>query len=137
MGRTIFDSRRLAQWIARTSLGQAGVPGFESIMRTKMQVFLSSLGQCVSSIAVRYGTYVLLVTRDALLLNTKIPPHAKRSFRVLPLSGFWPQVVDMLHQVSERARDSVFFRPQFSQALRVGVLLRVGGKGNGVLVSEV
>ena len=106
---------------------------FESIMRIKMQVFLSSLGQCVSSIAVRFGTFVLLVRRDALLLNTKIPPHAKRSFRVLPLSGFGPRLQTRFTRYPSGPVTQSFAGPRFSQAPlqtqapRVGVLLWVGG----------
>ena len=70
-----------------------------------------------SGMATSY-TNVVLARRDAHLLNSKVPPHAKGSFRVLPLSGslFGPQVADMLHQVSERAWDSVFLRPPWAPA---------------------
>ena len=77
---------------------------------------LSSLGQCVSSLASGISTSytnVVLARRDAYLQTSKIPVNAKSALRVLPLSTslFGPQVADILHQVSERARDSAFLGP--------------------------
>ena len=79
-------------------------------------LMLSSLGQCVSSLASGLAasyTNVVLARREAVLVKSSIPPQMRNSLRVLPLADslFGPQVSEMVHQASERARDSAFLRP--------------------------
>ena len=106
-------------------------------------LLLSSLGQCVSSLASGLSasyTNVVLARRDAHLGGSTIPPQVRGSLRILPLSDslFGPQVSEMIHQASERARDLAFLRPprapapfsQGSQAGR-GKRRRFGGRGGG------
>ena len=106
-------------------------------------LLLSSLGQCVSSLASGLSasyTNVVLARRDAYLGGSTISPQVRGSLRILPLSDslFGPQVSEMIHQASERARDSAFLRPprapapfsRGSQAGR-GRRRRFGGRGGG------
>ena len=114
-------------------LTSAGVGGN---WHEELFLVLSSLGQCLSSLSSGLATSytnVVLTRRDALLSKSKVPPPVRSSFRLLPLSNslFGPQVTDMLHQVSERARDAAFLRPQQAPASgsRGSFSARGGGSG--------
>ena len=127
----------------------AGIPGPSSSAGERddkqedLFLLLSSLGQCVSSLAsglTSSYTNVVLARRDALLGKSSLPHHVRNSFRVLPLSDtlFGPQVSEMVHQTSERARDSAFFKPPrapapFSQGPQAGrgKRRRFGSRGGG------
>ena len=113
------------------------------VRQENLFLLLSSLGHCVSSLASGLASSyanVVLARRDAWLSKSTIPPQVRNSFRVLPLSDslFGPQVSEMVHQASERARDSAFLKPprvqvpfsQGSQAGR-GKRRRFGGRGGG------
>ena len=79
--------------------------------------------------------------RDALLFKSKVPPPVRSSFRLLPLSNslIGPQVTDMVHQASERARDAASLRSQQAPASgsQGPFSARGGGSGSGGLAGEV
>ena len=100
----------------------SGIPGTSCAQgvggdkQEELFLMLSSLGQCVSSLASGIATSYtngVLARREAVLVKSSIPPHMRSSLRVLPLSDslFGPQVSEMVHQASGRARDSAFLRP--------------------------
>ena len=120
-----------------TSAGQGGD------RQEDLFLLLSSIGSCVSSLASGLAssyTNVVLARRDAWLGKSNIPPPVRSALRVLPLSDslFGPQVGEIVHQASERARDSAFLKPPrapapFSQGPQAGrgKRRRFGGHGGG------
>ena len=123
--------------------GSSVLAGENELRQDDLFLLLSSLGQCVSSLAAGLScsyTNVVLARRDALLGKAILPYQVRHSLRVLPRSDslFGPQVSDLVHQASERARDSAVFKPQrahstFDQGTKAGrgKKRRFGGRGGG------